>query len=346
MVSDELIMRAERYATANDEAVILYSGPISEEGFSQLLQVVSETWRSEPRQKVCLILATYGGDANAAYKIARLLQGLTNGFSLYLPMHCKSAGTLIALGASTLYMTPISELGPLDVQLYQRDEIGQRRSGLLFRTAFDSLCTETFDVFQRTLLDIKRSSGGSISFETASRLSAQIAAQVMTPIYAQVSPEALGADMRDLNIATQYGLRLVQQGGNASEDTVMHLVHNYPSHDFVIDSSEAKSLFREVRSPDDNLRQIVMELGTLMFVSKDEPLVLRLDTAGGNAEDEEETSDAEAEHEGTTGGEGIDSADEGDADDSGYADGSGDVARRDDPPVEGDPRSATGGAGT
>ena len=62
-----------------------------------------------------------------------------------IPRYCKSAGTLIALGASALYMDDRSELGPLDMQVTRGDEIGAMRSGLEQTTAkpWQSLCPTT-----------------------------------------------------------------------------------------------------------------------------------------------------------------------------------------------------------
>ena len=43
---------------------------------------------------------------------------------MYLRLtHCKSAGTLLALGADEIIMSNLSELGPLDIQLPDRDYI-------------------------------------------------------------------------------------------------------------------------------------------------------------------------------------------------------------------------------
>ena len=58
-----------------------------------------------------LMLTTNGGDPNDAYRIARLLQRVSKTFYLCVPRICKSAGTLIALGAHQIQMTMISELG-------------------------------------------------------------------------------------------------------------------------------------------------------------------------------------------------------------------------------------------
>lgn len=164
------------------------------------------------RPNSVLLLTTQGGLADAAYQIARLFQNTSDRFCVCIPAGCKSAGTLICLGSTDLVMTSVSELGPLDVQLMQRDEIGQRRSGLVVRTALEGLARETFAVFEQVMLGIKFGSSQTVSFEVASRIAAIIATGVMAPVYAQINPDALGSDLRDLHVATAYGERLIEHG--------------------------------------------------------------------------------------------------------------------------------------
>ena len=73
-------------------------------------------------------------------------------FILFTPSYCKSAGTIIALGAHKIIMDTFSELGPLDVQLSKENEIGAARSGLLLRASFESLQEIAFDLFEHFML--------------------------------------------------------------------------------------------------------------------------------------------------------------------------------------------------
>ena len=41
----------------------------------------------------------------------------------FIPRRCKSAGTLLLIGATSLIISDRGELGPLDVQLSKPDEI-------------------------------------------------------------------------------------------------------------------------------------------------------------------------------------------------------------------------------
>lgn len=274
--------------------VHLYSGAIDDDGFGKLLTTLQPTTEQPYRNNILLILTTGGGLANAAYRIARTLQSSFDKFHLYVPAYCKSAGTLISLGAHRLIMEEVAELGPLDVQLIQRDEIGQRKSGMVIRTAFNGLAEETLDTFERIMMGIKAGSQGSVSFETASRIASTMSSSVMAPVYAQINPEDLGNDLRDLNVATQYGRRLIVEAKNCNENTVRSLVSDYPSHDFIIDRQEAKSLFKVVDEPSHELKLLTNALGSLAYREFEPKAVLRLDKLE-TANDDHNTTEETAE---------------------------------------------------
>lgn len=131
--------------------VYFYSGAIDENGFGQLASAVSQNHRYS---KALVILATNGGLANAAFQIGRFLQDQYDEWSLFCPGKCKSAGTLVALGANRLIMDVISELGPLDVQLIKQNEIALRKSGLLSKSSFDALADAAFELYERLMMSI------------------------------------------------------------------------------------------------------------------------------------------------------------------------------------------------
>lgn len=83
------------------------------------------------RGSVALILDSRGGYAHDAYRIAALLRHATApaAVRILVPNKAKSAGTLLALGASELYMGQEAELGPLDVQIGE-DALDPKHSAL------------------------------------------------------------------------------------------------------------------------------------------------------------------------------------------------------------------------
>ncbi|MCY3688894.1 MAG: hypothetical protein OXI17_12275 [Gammaproteobacteria bacterium] len=278
IVPENINKIANKIATQLEAKVVIYSGAIDGLGYGKLIRAIRSTDAQPSMKNTLLLLTTHGGSAQYAYKIARLLQDLTpDKFYLCLPSTCKSAGTLVALGANELFMSVVSELGPLDVQLQQRDEIGKRRSGMVVRTALDGLANETYQVFERVMLGIKKSSEQNVSFEVASKIASAIATGMMAPVYAQINPEALGNDLRDLSVARAYGNRLAKLGGNATQETVRKFIEDYPAHEFIIDEMESKGLFNIVNRETAEISELESELGSIVYTVQDPHYIERVD---------------------------------------------------------------------
>lgn len=255
-----------------DADVYLYSGAIDHNGFGQLV----DQYQAGGRPNALVILTTHGGLANSAYKISRFFQSQYERFDIFIPSVCKSAGTLVCLGANRLIMSTFSELGPLDVQLYERDEIGARKSGLLSHSAFEALKQETFQIYEHFMLSIKQRSSDNISFPVASDVAGKMSAIVMEPIFAQISPSVLGSDYRDLRVAIEYGNRLANVGGNIQQGAVRFLTEQYPSHDFIIDMQEADELFENVVAPDISVWPLLNHLEHFAFTPHEPTIVMNL----------------------------------------------------------------------
>lgn len=234
------------FATGHD--FLILNSPMEDEIFTTLLQCVS-TRKTKANKRLVLALVTYGGAADAAYRIGRYLQSVYEHITIFIPSSCKSAGTLLAIAGHSIVMSPFGELGPLDVQLRQKDEIFGRRSGLNTRSALEDLKTHAFDLFEHFMLGIIEHSSGNISFKVAADISARTSSEIVGKIYEQINPDSLGQDFRDLNVATKYCERLNKRSGNIKASGANRLVHEYPSHDFVIDAEEAKEIFNNVENP-------------------------------------------------------------------------------------------------
>ena len=64
--------------------------------------------------RISLVLYTLGGDPHAARSIANLIATFCDEFEVIVPSKCRSAGTLLCLGADTIVMTKQATLGPID----------------------------------------------------------------------------------------------------------------------------------------------------------------------------------------------------------------------------------------
>jgi membrane-bound ClpP family serine protease len=110
---DAIKQAANQLASAADADVYLYNGETRRPSDEEVLCCCMDRKR---RKNAILILVTEGGDPDAAYRIARCFQEHYELFTCIVPGYCKSAGTLITIGAHELVMTDGGELGPLDIQ--------------------------------------------------------------------------------------------------------------------------------------------------------------------------------------------------------------------------------------
>lgn len=236
----------------------------------------------DKRDHVIAILVTEGGLADVAYRCARILQANYEKVSICIPGWCKSAGTLFALGANELLIGDRGELGPLDVQIAVRDEIGDRNSGLILQSALESMQEESFKLFETHMMNIKARSGNLVTFKTAADLAVQLAVGLMKPIFEQIDPVRLGDDARSQKIGYEYGVRLNLHSQNLQSDSaLMQLLYGYPSHSFVIDRSEAESLFRNVKPIDGIVSSLIECLGDIAHAPQQQSIVVFLNGEPG-----------------------------------------------------------------
>lgn len=208
-----------------------------------------------------LVIVTEGGNADVAFKVGRCLQSLYDNVTAVVPGWCKSAGTLVCIGAHKLVIGDLGELGPLDVQIAKADDLGGRSSGLAIESAFRSLQGTGFYFFESCLLEIIQKSGGRITTKTAAELAVNMTVGFLSPIFQQMDPIKIGEDFRSTRVAEEYAKRLDIEAQNLIErgdfSAAEVLVRGYPSHAFVIDRTEAMSLFRRVEALNGALQEIV-----------------------------------------------------------------------------------------
>jgi hypothetical protein len=272
---DERKQRAERIEAAvakiekeSDADVLYVNSPMHDGVDATVIRIVCGRKR---RKNVFLILTTSGGTADCAFRIARCLQECYETFTAVVPGWCKSAGTLLCIGAYDLVIGDLGELGPLDVQLAKPDELALISSGLNIDSAFRSLRTAAYQMFEQFMLDTLAKSRGRITTKTASEIAANMTVGLLSPVFQQLDPMKIGEDFRSTLIGEQYALRLDAHAGaqnlvhDDEMDAVDTLVRGYPSHRFVIDRTEARLLFHRVSPLEGALAEVVDALGSAIM---------------------------------------------------------------------------------
>ena len=207
---------ANAVAAEYNADVFLYSGDIEDAIADQLITLAKRKGR---RPNVVLMLATRGGSPDAAFRIARCLQRQYKRFILYIYGTCKSAGTLISIGAGEIILSDFGEFGPLDIQLGKRDELAETVSGLNITQALTSLNTRATDCFRSMLIELRSGSRGQISTKLAAEIASNFSIGLHEKLYAQIDPAQLGSMERSINIASDYGKRLQSRTKNVKPGT-------------------------------------------------------------------------------------------------------------------------------
>ncbi len=230
-----------------DGDIIFYHGDINIDGYGKISSII-ENKKKDKKKKICLILVTLGGDPNAAYRISRALyHHYRNNIEILIPDICKSAGTLLCIGASKLIIGDRGELGPLDIQLRKPDEMFEQMSGLNIMQTINQLQQQVLNSFEDYLITIR--SRSRISTKMAAEIATKLSEVFITPISEKIDALTIGEHQRAMTVGFEYGSRLNKTMKSLKEGALEKLLTSYPSHSFVIDRKEASTLFNNVSAP-------------------------------------------------------------------------------------------------
>lgn len=234
------------WAEAEDADIYAHFGPMMPPAGTRLIELAGRPRRSRALFVVC----TFGGVARTSYRMMRALRHAYEHVAVLVPGACKSAGTLLAIGADELIMTGAAELGPLDVQILKDDEFLHRRSGLVPGYSFMILRKESFEAFETAFVEQK---GMGLTTSTAAETAAALAVGLFSGIYSQIDPMRLGESAMANMEAKAYADAMTTHEGerraNVKKGAIEKLIQGYPTHDYVIDRDEARTLFHNVRTP-------------------------------------------------------------------------------------------------
>lgn len=264
---DKLRVLANEYAEANDTDFAVYFGDMVRPRDEFLIDSCRQRRR---RKNLLLMLATRGGDAGVAYRLGRAFQKLygiedhaSDGsrpeFVVFIPTFCKSAGTILATAATKIVMSDFAELGPIEVQLRNPLEVGERTSSLTPVQALDSLKRHSKSLFAEHFKQLRFDDSLLFSTKMAADVASELTVGLLSPMYEQVDPIRLAEVERSLKISGDYTERLtnLQEVSNLKDGAVTRLLGTYPSHGFVIDTKEAKEIFKRVEDPVGKLAEAV-----------------------------------------------------------------------------------------
>lgn len=193
-----------------------------------------------------LVINSGGGSIHAAYQVIELLRFHAKRIHACVPFYAKSAATLLCLGADRLVVDELTQLGPLDTQIYEEKSGGKGdfTSALNpFKTLeqLQKFSLETLDLAVRTI--VMRSGMG---LDDCLKHAIDFVRGTTGPLFTQLNPEKLGEYSRALEVGSEYGERLLRRFTSWDDkkraEILEKLVHGYPSHEYIIDYHELKEM--------------------------------------------------------------------------------------------------------
>lgn len=200
--------------SANYNLLVLYDqGKMVKSDADNIYNAVTTFIEKKP---LMLVLYSTGGTVDSAYLIGKLCREYSNDkFVVVVPRQAKSAATLICCAANEIHMGSMSELGPIDPQIEGLPALGLKNS-------------------VEHLADLVK------QYPAASEMFARYLSYSLNLIH-------LGYYERVAESAKQYAERLLgthaQDLATRPDIIAQNLVYTYKDHGFVIDKTEATSIF-------------------------------------------------------------------------------------------------------
>src|SRR5665213_2302780 len=98
----------------NSRVVVYWTSPIARIADPVVLPLYDQLSAIGKVDRLDLFLQTGGGDTEMPWRIVSLIRDYCEHFGVIVPHRAASSGTLLALGANEIVMTPLSVLGPID----------------------------------------------------------------------------------------------------------------------------------------------------------------------------------------------------------------------------------------
>jgi Serine dehydrogenase proteinase len=251
---DNVAAAGERFLRATGgDACLLLAGPLvseagrddqSTEGAVARCCVARFGYPGDPLDgTIDLILDTFGGSLDAAFKTMLFVSRFAKRLRVFVPRRAKSAGTLIAIGADELCMSPFAELGPLDTQIRDPRNPTDRVSALDCYQSVDYVRAFGLSTLSKTFRALAGETRTLIPLPQLVNTSADFSIGSISPILTQVNALDFGGWGRTLRIGELYAQTLLSRVGYSEEESraiAYQLVYGYTHHPFPIDLNEAR----------------------------------------------------------------------------------------------------------
>ncbi len=199
-----------------------------------------------PQQRIALLVKSDGGSGMASLRLVHLLRRYAKKLTVIAPLNCASAATMLALGADTIQMGPLSYLTAVDTSL-EHDLSPVDHTNQLVPVSNDEV-DRVIRLWKET---VGRRGDGVNPYQE---------------LYKYLHPLVVGA----LDRASSLSLMLCReilayhmQNARKAQSIARRLNSSYPAHQYPITSREARKLGLNVRDIPTDLEPLLQELNLL-----------------------------------------------------------------------------------
>ena len=199
-----------------------------------------------PRDQIALFVKSDGGSGMASLRMIHLLRRYAKRLTVLAPLNCASAATMLALGADTILMGPLSYLTAVDTSL---------EHDLSPVDHTNNLVAVSNDEVDRVI---------RLWRETASRNENNV--NPYQELYRYLHPLVIGALDRGSSLSLMLCREILgyhMKDARKADRISRQLNSSYPAHQYPITSREARRLGLGVKDIDPELDPLLQELNLL-----------------------------------------------------------------------------------
>lgn len=249
----ELTQRLQDLEAATGNRTLTYwTSPAARMSHGVVVPLYDQLTKIGKQETLDLFLYTTGGDTEAPWRIVSLLREFTTTLRVLVPHMALSSGTLLALGANEVVMTPLAVMGPIDPS--RTHPLLPRREG-----AEEAEPVSVQDM--RHAMQFIRDAVGEQTSYTPEAM-----AEIFKALFDKIHPLAIGAIEQSYALSKLIAKRCLEthmdpaNDANEIERIVDHLCDELKSHAYQIGRAEARTIGMKVTDADDATEKALMEL--------------------------------------------------------------------------------------
>lgn len=199
----------------------------------------------QDKKEIDFLIISNGGDPICSLRIINVLRERFEKINVLVPYVAYSAATLLALGADEIIMHPFSNLGPVDPQMVQTQQLP---NGQTITKAFAAEDLKYYFSFVKDDVGITDQNALSSVFNVLTN---------------EVSPTAIGASKRSNQLSISLSEKLLSshmKDINKASSISKALMSSFYHHGYAVSRSEAKKIGLNVIEPDKEIERILWDI--------------------------------------------------------------------------------------